>query len=107
MTIVCGNQKSDTLYMATYNCGSISIVMSKEDLNLWYQRFGHLSSKGLKIMHSNGKLLGLKSNDIDMCESYIFRKQRRVNFKKVGRIQKNKKLIQFRQMFRNPLHFIN
>lgn len=44
-------------------------------------------------MHSNGKLLGLKSNDIDMCESYIFRKQRRVNFKKVGRIQKNKKLI--------------
>lgn len=41
-------------------------------------------------MHSNGKLLGLKSNDIDMCESYIFRKQRRVNFKKVGRIQKIK-----------------
>ena len=33
MTIPCG-KKNGTLYMTTYNCGSIAIVESKEGLNL-------------------------------------------------------------------------
>ena len=43
-------------------------------------------------MHLNKKLSSLKSVDIDMCESCILEKQRRVNFKKVGRTPKEAKL---------------
>ena len=43
-------------------------------------------------MHLNKKLSSLKSVDIDMCESCILEKQRRVNFKKVRRTPKEAKM---------------
>ncbi len=39
-----------------------------------HQRFGHMSSQGLKCMQSRGKLPGLKSVEVDFCESYILGK---------------------------------
>jgi hypothetical protein len=35
-----------------------------------------MSEKGLKIVHSKGKLLGLQSVNIDLCECFIFGKQK-------------------------------
>ena len=78
--------------MTTNACGSIAVAASKEDPNLWHQRLGHMSEKGLKIMHSKGKLLGLQSINIDLCECCIFGKQKRVSFKTGGRTPKQEKL---------------
>jgi Integrase core domain. len=91
MTVARG-KKTGTLYMTTDACGSIAVAESNEDPNLWHQRFGHMSEKGLKIMHSKGKLPGLKSVDIDFCESCILGKQKRVSFQKSGRTPRQEKL---------------
>lgn len=71
---IASDTKSGTLYMTTNSCGSIAVAKSKKDLNLWHQRLGHMSSKGLEIIHLNGKLSGLKSTDMDMCEICILGK---------------------------------
>ncbi|XP_059654507.1 uncharacterized mitochondrial protein AtMg00300-like [Cornus florida] len=84
MTIARG-KKSGTLYTTTSACGSIAIAENREDHNLWHQRLGHMSERGLKIMHSKGKLPGIRAIDIDFCESCVMGKQKRVNFKKSGR----------------------
>lgn len=42
----------------------------------------HLSKKGMKILHSRGKLLGLKALDLEFCEDCVYEKQRKVSFTK-------------------------
>ncbi|BBH04062.1 Toll-Interleukin-Resistance domain family protein [Prunus dulcis] len=59
---------------------------------MWHQRLGHMSEKGMKIMHSKGKLPGLESVGIDMCEDCIFGKQKRVSFQTSGRTPKKERL---------------
>ncbi|XP_020262764.1 uncharacterized protein LOC109838755 [Asparagus officinalis] len=90
--IVAHGTKSGSIYVTTDARGSIAVVESKEDPNLWHQRLGHRSSKGLKIMQSNRKLPGLRSADFDLYESCIFGKQKRISFKRVGRTPKEEKL---------------
>ena len=46
----------------------------------------------MKMLLSKGKLPELKSINLDMCESYIFEKQKMVNFLKTDRTPKAKKL---------------
>ncbi len=69
MTIACGT-KNGTLYTTTDGCGLAAVAEGKEDPNLWHQKFGHMSSQGLKCLQSRGKLLGLKSVEVDFCELY-------------------------------------
>ena len=65
-----------------------------------------MSSKRLKIMHSNGKLLGLKLVHINLCKSCIFGKQRRDRFKKVGRTPKEVKVeLVYTKIFKDILLF--
>ena len=71
MTIAHG-KKSGTLYMTAGARCSITVAASNENSNIWHQRVGHMSEKGMKIMHSKGKLPGLQSVEIGMCENYIF-----------------------------------
>ena len=91
MTIARG-KKLGTLYTTTDGRGLFAAAESRGDPNLWHQRLGHMSAKGLRVMHSNGKLSDLKSIDLDMCESCVFGKQKRVSFKKAGRTPKTTKL---------------
>ena len=91
MTIARGSMIG-TLYMTTNACGSIAVAASTEDPNLWHQRLGHISEKGLKVMHKKGKLEGLQSTNIDLCESCIYGKQKRVSFNTGGRTPKQEKL---------------
>ena len=51
-----------------------------------------MSENGMKIMHSKGKLLGLKSVEIGMCENCIFGKQNRVSFQINGKTPKKERL---------------
>jgi hypothetical protein len=90
MTIARG-KKSGTLYKTAGECHLISVAASGNP-NLWHQRLGHMSEKGMKVMHSKGKLPGLQSVEIDMCEDCIFGKQKRVSFQTNGRKPKKERL---------------
>ena len=90
MVIARGN-KSGTLYKTEGACHLITVA-ANENPNLWHQRLGHMSEKGMKIMHSKGKLPGLQSVEIDMCEDCILGKQKRVSFQNGGRPPKKEKL---------------
>ena len=50
MTIARG-RKSGTLYKTAGACHLIAVA-TNEGPNLWYQRLGHMSEKGMKVMHS-------------------------------------------------------
>ena len=91
MTVARG-KKSGTLYMTTDAHCSIAVAVGNETPKLWQQRLGHMSEKGMKIMHSKGKLPCLQSVEIDMCKDCILGKQRRVSFQTSGRTPKKEKL---------------
>lgn len=91
MTIAHG-KKSGTLYMTASACCSIAVAIGNENSNMWHQRLGHMSEKGMQLMHSKGKLPGLQSIDLDMCEDCILGKQKRVSFQTSGRTPKKERL---------------
>ncbi|KAL8144221.1 hypothetical protein V2J09_017253 [Rumex salicifolius] len=73
--IVVDGKKSGTLYITSGGYCSISVVERNNKYpNLWHQRLGHMSEKGMKVMLSKGKLPGLSSVEIDMCEECILGK---------------------------------
>ncbi|WVZ14797.1 hypothetical protein V8G54_012363 [Vigna mungo] len=72
-------------------CHLIAVAMN-ENPNLWHRRLGHMSEKGMRIMHSKGKLPSLRSIEFDMCEDCILGKQKRVSFQRSGRIPKKERL---------------
>ena len=49
----------------------IIVTTENENSKLWHQRLGHMSKKGINIMHSIGKLPSLNSMDLDMCDECI------------------------------------
>ncbi|KAE8695397.1 Pathoproteinsis-related thaumatin superfamily protein [Hibiscus syriacus] len=63
-----------------------------EKSNLWHQRLGHMSEKGIKTLLSKGKLSDLKNINVRLCEDCIFGKQKKVSFTKIGKTPKAKKL---------------
>ena len=89
MTFTRG-KKSGTLYMTTD--ARFLIAVGNETLKLWHQRLGHMSEKGMKIMHSKGNFPCLQSVEIDMCEDCILGKKKRVNFQTSGRTSEKEKL---------------
>ena len=52
------------------------------DTKLWHMRLGHISEKGLNVLHKRGVLKGVKHCKLDLCKFCIMGKQNRVNFKK-------------------------
>ncbi|HEX4849418.1 MAG TPA: DDE-type integrase/transposase/recombinase, partial [Puia sp.] len=62
------------------------------ETTLWHNRLGHMSEKGMKVLHSKKVLPGLKCINMDFCESCVYGKQKRVSFLKDGKQKKNKKL---------------
>ncbi|KAH9303222.1 hypothetical protein KI387_014805, partial [Taxus chinensis] len=57
------------------------------DVTLWYQRLSHMSQKCMQIIKE--KFPGLKELDLDLCEDYVYGKQKRVRFLKVGPTRKD------------------
>ncbi|WVZ05968.1 hypothetical protein V8G54_019314 [Vigna mungo] len=89
--IIARGKKNGTLYKTAGACHLIAVA-ANENPNLWHQRLGHMSEKGMKIMHSKGKLPGLQSVEIDMCEDCILGKQKRVSFQTSRRTPKKENL---------------
>ena len=68
-------EKVGTLYLCNGISNSVTTLTSKGvDASLWHHRLGHMSEKGMKIIHSRNLLLGLKNVDLDFCENCIYGK---------------------------------
>ena len=68
-------------------------------LNLYRRRYdivahrlGHMSEKGMQIIHSRNLLPGLKHVDLKFSEKCVYGKQKRVRFLRVGKENKSEKL---------------
>ena len=59
---------------------------------LWHNRIGHMSEKGMKLLHSKQVLPGLKYVNIDFYKIYVYGKQKRVSFVKSGKENKDENL---------------
>jgi hypothetical protein len=86
-------EKVGTLYLYTCNTNySISLASTGVDTTLWHHRLGHMSEKGMKILHKRNLLLDLKQIDLDFCEHCVYGKQKRVIFLRVGKEKKRERL---------------
>lgn len=88
--IIARGKKSYTIYKTVGAC-HLTTVVANESLNIWHQRLGHMSEKGMKVMHLNGKLSSLQSIDIYMCQDCILGKRKQVSFQTSGRTPKKER----------------
>jgi hypothetical protein len=68
-----------------------AIAMDFES-TLWNNRLGHMSAKGMKLLHSKNVLPSLKCVNMDFYEICVYGKQKRVTFLKDGKHKKDEKL---------------
>jgi hypothetical protein len=86
-------EKVGTLYLCTGNIdSSISLDSTGVDTTLWNHRLGHMSEKGMQILHKRNFLPDLKQIDLDFCEHCVYGKQKRVRFLRVGKEKKSERL---------------
>ncbi|KAL5826235.1 hypothetical protein ACOSQ4_018032 [Xanthoceras sorbifolium] len=90
--VVARGKKCGTLYVTSSLENIVAVANSNGKSNLWHQRLGHMSEKGMKTLLSKGKLPDLKAVDVGLCEDCIFGKQKKVSFAKIGKIPKAEKL---------------
>ncbi|KAL2228217.1 UNVERIFIED_CONTAM: Retrovirus-related Pol polyprotein from transposon TNT 1-94 [Sesamum indicum] len=91
MTLARG-LKSGTLYMAGGSSSNIHFAGTVSQANLWHNRLGHMSEKGMNVLKSKGRLPELKSVEVGHCEHCVFGKQKRVSFLTTGRTPRKEKL---------------
>ncbi|KZV34961.1 hypothetical protein F511_04935 [Dorcoceras hygrometricum] len=73
----------NNLYVCNANpiCDKICVNSIKSDMtNLWHNRLGHMSSKGLETLHKQGCFGNDKLSCMPFCESCVYGKQHRVSF---------------------------
>ncbi|KAL5825678.1 hypothetical protein ACOSQ3_021741 [Xanthoceras sorbifolium] len=90
--VVARGKKCGTLYVTSNLENIVAVADADGKSNLWHQRLGHMSEKGMKTLLSKGKLPDLKAVDVGLCEDCIFGKQKKVSFAKIGKIPKAEKL---------------
>ena len=79
-------EKVGTLYLFTGNTdSSISLYSIGVDTTLWHHRLGHMSEKGMQMLHKRNLLPDLKLIDLDFCENCVYGKHKRVSFLRVGK----------------------
>jgi hypothetical protein len=81
------------LYLCTGNTdSSISLASTGVDTTLWHHRLGHMSEKGMQILHKRNFFPDLKQIDLDFCEHCVYGKQKRVRFLRVEKEKKSERL---------------
>ena len=73
------------LYMTSSCRDMVAVVDNTEKTELWHNRLGHMSEKGMKILAKDGKIPELKTVEHHTCESCILGKQKRVSFTNASR----------------------
>ena len=73
--VIAKGEKVGTLYLCNGISNSVNALTSKgANAALWHHRLGHMSEKGMKILHSRNLLPSLKNVDLDFCENCIYGK---------------------------------
>jgi hypothetical protein len=91
--VIAKGEKVGTLYLCTGNSdSSISLASTGVDTALWHHKLGHMSEKGVYILHKRNLFPNLKQIDSDLYEHCIYGKQKRVRFLKVGKEKKSERL---------------
>ncbi|KAL2243544.1 UNVERIFIED_CONTAM: Retrovirus-related Pol polyprotein from transposon TNT 1-94 [Sesamum indicum] len=73
-------EKKRNLYLCTVKYDSFSGNVSSENKSeLWHKRLGHISFKGLEILHKNG-FLNEKPTALNFCDDCTLGKQHKVHF---------------------------
>jgi hypothetical protein len=68
-------EKVVTLYLCIGNVdSSIYSASTSVDTTLWHHRLGHMSEKGMQIVHKRIFLPDLKQVDLDFFEHYFYEK---------------------------------
>src|SRR3954462_13136592 len=82
MTVLKGERVANLYRMkGSIIDGDASVSTKKEDTTrLWHMRLGHISERGLQLLHKKGALSIIKSCKLDLCEFCILGRQRRVSF---------------------------
>jgi len=80
--IILKGKWTANLYKMTGNIiiGDASVTSEEDTTRLWYMRLGHMSKRGLQVLHIKGALPGIKYCKLDLCKFCIIDRQRRVNF---------------------------
>ncbi|KAL0339785.1 UNVERIFIED_CONTAM: Retrovirus-related Pol polyprotein from transposon TNT 1-94 [Sesamum radiatum] len=73
-------ERKRNLYMCSvkYDCFTASVSVD-DKASLWHRRLGHISLKGLDLLHKNG-LLPDKFKDLNFCDDCVLGKQHKVHF---------------------------
>lgn len=61
-----------TLRETTKNLFLVVVAKEGNSIDLWHKQLGHVSKKGLKILVGENFILGMKSNDLGLCEHCIY-----------------------------------
>ena len=90
--VIARGKKTGTLYVTSNLENIVAVADADGKSNLWHQRLGHMSEKGMKTLLSKGKLPDLKNVDVGLSEDFIFGKQKKVSFTKIGKTPKAERL---------------
>ena len=91
--VIAKGDRIGTLYLCPHNTDySIFIASTKTSATLWHHRLGHMSEKGMQILHLRKLLPYLKQVSLELCENCVYGKQKRVRFLRVGKHKKSEKL---------------
>jgi len=74
-SIILKGEKASTSYLFNVISNFSNVLAYVEAyMTLWHIRLGHMSEKGMKILHSKNLFLGLKYVDLDFCENCVYGK---------------------------------
>ena len=51
----------------------LNLISIGDNASLCHNRLGHMSEKGMKMLHSNGSLPNLKEVDLGFCEDCVWK----------------------------------
>ena len=78
--VVARENKTGILYVNSSYRSMINVANNSVSSDLWHYRLGHMNAKGMKMLHSGGKLQGLKEVDHSLCEGCVFGNQEKLAF---------------------------
>ena len=84
--VIAKGEKVGTLYLCNGISNSVNALTSTgEDTALWHHRLGHMSEKGMQILHSRNLLPGLKHVDLKFYENCVYGNRRESDSSELGK----------------------
>ena len=76
--VITKGDRIGALYLCPHNIDySISIASTETGVALWHHMLGHMSEKGMQILHSRKLLPDLKQVSLELCENCVYGKHKR------------------------------